>query len=186
MRNGGSNLFIDKSLFAKSAYAGMIVGVVTTLAASFTVARETARTPGQLEFESLDHVRVVKDGGGNQRYIEGAITIGDYIVLTKNEQLRRLQDSASAVPLQPIRLLSTGQIVLSEGRLIVEIEDLDTSDAIASDYGLELVSDLPALSRIVLQVPTVAVLERTKEALEQDYRVRSVELEFYSGGGVVQ
>jgi hypothetical protein len=117
---------------------------------SCAVACEAARTPQKLEFENIDHARVIKIEAGNQGYIEGAITVGDYAVLTSVEQLSRLQSSANSVRMQPIRLLSTGQIVLSEGRLIVEVRDLDTSEAIAADYGLELVSNLSAISRIVL------------------------------------
>jgi len=87
--------------------------------APFAVASEPARTPEKLEFENIDHVRVIKIEASNQSYIKGAITVGDYAVLTTIEQLSRLQSSESSVRLQPIRLLSTGQIVLSGGRLIV-------------------------------------------------------------------
>ena len=179
-------MYIGRSLFKKSAFAAIIAGVLMPPVAPFAVASEPARTPEKLEFANIDHVRVIKIEASNQSYIKGAITVGDYAVLTTIEQLSRLQSSESSVRLQPIRLLSTGQIVLSGGRLIVEVRDLDTSEAIAADYGLEMVSNLSAVSRIVLQAPTVAALPQTKEALEQDYRVRSVELEFYSGGGVVQ
>lgn len=186
MHSGVFSLFTGRKTFFRKYETIVFIGSALFLIGPVATASEPARIIKELEFEVVDHARVVKASAKERYVLEGTMVIGDFMVLTKNDQQGLLQSAEPSVSLKPIKLASTGQIVLSGGRLVVQLVDANAGDSLAVDYGLDLVSKLSSISRVILQVPKFSQLQKTKAALELDYRVRSVELEVYRGGGNAQ
>ena len=76
----------------------------------------------------------------------------------------------------------TGRIGLTSGHLIVEYAEGENGPDLALGYGLAVISQLPSINRIVVQLSDLGQFEQVKESMRLDDRVVSTELEVYYGG----
>ena len=138
---------------------------------------------GHQELNIIESSVVVSDQDNNIGLTSGIKALGDYKYSLDNS-LGTVQTQSA----QPVSLLkvvvnpSTGRIGLTSGHLIIEYVEGETGPDLALGYGLAVISQLPSLNRIVVQLGNLGQFEQVNESMRLDDRVVSTELEIYYGG----
>jgi len=109
--------------------------------------------------------------------------LGDFkYPLEGSLQVSRGQSATTGTLMKVVKDALTGRIGLTSGHLIVEYVEGESGPDLALSYGLAVISQLPSLNRIVVQLGDLGEFEQVKESMRLDDRVVSTELEIYYGG----
>lgn len=155
---------------------------MTVLLTSWAGAQQPAPI-GHQELNIIESSVVVIDQDNNIGLTSGIEALGDY-KYSLDDSLGTVQ-TQSAQPVSSLKVVVnplTGRIGLTSGHLIVEYAEGESGPDLALSYGLAVISQLPSLNRIVVQLGDLGEFEQVKESMRLDDRVVSTELEIYYGG----
>lgn len=142
---------------------------------------------GHQEISIIESSVVVIDKDNNIALAAGIAALGDYKYSLDNSLATSQAQSADPVSsLKVVENTLTGRIGLTSGHLIVEYAEGENGPDLAFGYGLAVISQLPSLNRIVVQLGDLGQFEQVKESMRLDDRVVSTELEIYYGGYIAQ
>jgi hypothetical protein len=155
---------------------------MTVLLTSWAGAQQPAPI-GHQELNIIESSVVAIDQDNNIGLTSGIEALGDYKYSLDNSLATSQAQSADPVSsLKVVENPLTGRIGLTSGHLIVEYAEGENGPDLALGYGLAVISQLPSINRIVVQLSDLGQFEQVKESMRLDDRVVSTELEVYYGG----
>jgi hypothetical protein len=132
---------------------------------------------------------VVIDNDNNIALTAGITALGDYKYSLDDSLTNGQAQSQSVQSVSSLKVVKnplTGRIGLTSGQLIVEYVEGENGADLALGYGLEVISQLPSINRIFVQLDDMGKFQQVKEAMRLDDRVVSAELEIDYGGYIAQ
>lgn len=142
---------------------------------------------GHQKLSIIESSVVVIDKDNNIALAAGIAALGDYkYSLDDTLATGQTQNAQPVSSLKVVKNPLTGRIGLTSGQLIVEYAEGENGPDLALWYGLEVISQLPSINRIIVQLDDMGKFEQVKEVMRLDDRVVSTELEVYYGGYIAQ
>ena len=95
----------------------------------------------------------------------------------------REQNAQIKTTMKVIKNPNTGRMGITNGQLFIHYAEGENGSDIALNYGLSVVTELPSIDRIVVQIIDLEMYGQIKEAMKLDGRIVSIDLDIKYGGG---
>ena len=163
----------------------MTLTCAAVMFASVLLAAEPALSlypPDRSTIEMVQDAVVVEDPLDQIATSESVFAFGKFkYSLDGNLPVARGQHSEVGPSMHVVKDSISKQIGLSNGQLIIKYIPGTDGVALAGEYGLTLVGELPSLDRIVVQLVELEALADLQDELLRDARILSTELDVRYG-----
>ena len=170
---------LSRALLIVIAKASLIACILSSIA----FAQQQVADDYQ-DFIIIEDSVVIVDTDNNVLLTDGIKTIGNYkFSLDGSLNGVREQNAQIKTTMKVIKNPNTGRMGITNGQLFIHYAQGENGSDIALNYGLSVVTELPSIDRIVVQIIDLNMYGQIKEAMELDGRIVSTDLDIKYGGG---